>query len=230
MDKLTEKLNEARALKRKFKLEETVAALKECLEIDPKCLIASAQAGFCLLLLGRPAQAEGFLSTAFEQSGRKDVPVGYYLAAALTAQGKEEQAQETRQACIEAALESNGAETYMLAAEMMAEKEQYPEALRLLDVLSTVYAQSDFFRHPVNHYRLIRVLAKADVIDIAGPLAQSLYEETPESWEGLAAKAAVAVAEKQYEEAYAFTVQALRRGGASNPLLAAQQHWLAMNK
>lgn len=230
MDKLTEKLNKARTLKRKFKLEETVNALKECLEIDPECLIASAQAGFCLLLLGRPEQAETFLSSAFEQSGRKDMPVGYYLAAALTAQGKEEQAQEIRDACTESVPASIGAETYMLTAEMMAEKEQYAEALRLLDILSVVYAESTFFHHPLSHYRLIRVLAKAGVTDIAGPLADSLYEEAPESWEGLAAKAAVAIAEKKYEDAYSFTVQALRRGGASNPLLAAQQHWLAMNK
>lgn len=230
MDKLTEKLNEARTLKRKFKLEETVSALKECLAIDPKCLIASAQAGFCLLLLGRPEEAETFLRAAFEQSGSKDVPVGYYLAACQTALGKEDQAREIRKTCTEISPESNGAETYMLTAEMMAEKNKYAEAVRLLDVLSADYAEGTFFRHPVNHYRLIRVLAKADIIDIAEPLAQSLLEETPESWEGLAAKAAVAIAQKQYEDAYSFTVQALRRGGASNPLLAAQQHWLAMNK
>ena len=36
--------------------------------------------------------------------------------------------------------------------------------------------------------------------------------------------------EQKYDEAYQLTVRALKNGGTSYPLLAAQQHWLAINK
>ena len=77
---------------------------------------------------------------------------------------------------------------------------------------------------------MIRVLALAGLLDIAGLLADALKQKTPDGWEGLAAEASVAIAEKEYEKAYTLTVRALQSGGASYPLLAAQQHWLAMNK
>ena len=225
---VTEKLNQARELKRRFKLEETIAVLKECLEIDPSCLIASAQVGLCFLLLGKADEALPFLKETFEKSGRSDRPVGAYLAACLTATGETERAKE-----ILAVLQSDtfsAAETFMLTAEMMSEKKQHEYAVHLIDALSVLFSQDDFFTHPVNHYRLIRVLSRAGLVDIASQLADALVENYPDCWEAAASEASVAIAEGKYEEAYLLTVEALKNGGASYPLLAAQQHWLAMNK
>lgn len=230
MKTVASKLNKARELKKEFKLEETVQVLRECLEIDPHCVIASAQAGFCLLILGKPEQAEELLSLAFEDSQQNDFPVAAYLSAALTANGKEEQAKKIRNMCKDKNPEFSPEEIYMVTAEMMEEKNKHTEALRLLDVLSSEYKDSPFFQIPVNHYRLIRVLANADVMDVAEPLADALSDSTEQSWEGLAARAAVSMAKKDYENAYSLTVRALQRGGSSNPMLAAQQHWLALNK
>ena len=227
-EELIEKLNQARLLKKHFKLEETVTALKECLEIDPSCLIAAAQAGVCLLLLGKPEEAEPFLEKTFKEAEKKDLPVGAYLAACLTSIGKKDQADEVLKDIHNDTF--SAAETYMLVAEMLSEKKQHEPAVRLIDALSTHFSQDSFFGVPVNHYRLIRVLAHAGLADIAGQLANSLSETYPDSWEALASKASVAIAEKKYEDAYTLTVQALKKGGASYPLLAAQQHWLAMNK
>lgn len=158
-EELTEKLNQARLLKRHFKLAETVAVLKECLTIDPDCLIAAAQAGLCLLLQGKPQEAESFFQKAFDGSEKTDLPVGAYLAACMTALNKESEAENLLETIRDKQSGFSAAETYMLAAE-----------------------------------------------------------------------ASVAIAEKEYEKAYALTVRALQSGGASYPLLAAQQHWLAMNK
>ncbi|MBR1778060.1 MAG: hypothetical protein IJ752_05690 [Alphaproteobacteria bacterium] len=224
---VTEKLNQARILKRKFKLNETISVLKECLEIDPSCLIAAAQAGLCLLLLGRPEEAEPFFKKTFEETQKTDLSVGAYLAACLTAEGKENAAEN-----VLADIQKNfsAAETFMLAAEMLSEKKQHDKAVRLIDSLSVHFAQDPFFSRSVNHYRMIRVLAHAGLADIAGQLAETLSENDPDSWEALASRASVAIAEGKYDEAYSLTVQALQNGGASYPLLAAQQHWLAMNK
>lgn len=229
-EKLTEKLNQARLLKKHFKLPETVALLKECLEIDPNCLIAAAQAGLCLLLLGKAQEAEAFFQKAFDGSGKTDLPVGAYLAACMTALNKESEAGNLLETIRARQADFPAAETYMLAAEMLAEKKQYEQAVRLIDALSVRFAGDAFFTAPVNHYRMIRVLALAGLVDIAEQLADTLKQKTPDSWEGLAAEASVAMAAEKYEEAYSLTVRALQSGGASYPLLAAQQHWLAMNK
>lgn len=229
-EKLTEKLNQARLLKKHFKLPETVAVLKECLEIDPNCLIAAAQAGLCLLLQGKAQEAEAFFQKAFDGSGKTDLPVGAYLAACITALNKESEAGNLLETIRARQADFPAAETYMLAAEMLAEKKQYEQAVRLIDALSVRFAGDAFFTAPVNHYRMIRVLALAGLVDIAEQLADTLKQKTPDSWEGLAAEASVAMAAEKYEEAYSLTVRALQSGGASYPLLAAQQHWLAMNK
>ena len=229
-EELTEKLNQARLLKRHFKLAETVAVLKECLTIDPDCLFAAAQAGLCLLLQGKPQEAESFFQKAFDGSEKTDLPVGAYLAACMTALNKESEAENLLETIRDKQSDFSAAETYMLAAEMLAEKKQYEPAVRLINALSVRFAGDHFFIAPVNHYRMIRVLALAGLIDIAGQLADALKQKTPDGWEGLAAEASVAIAEKEYEKAYALTVRALQSGGASYPLLAAQQHWLAMNK
>lgn len=227
-DALNEKLNQARILKKHFKLEETVAVLKECLAIDSSCLIASAQAGLCLLLLGKADEAESFLAKTFDASAPKDLPVGAYLAACLTANGKDEDAGK-----ILSEIQSDtfsAADTFMLVSEMLSEKKEYERSARLLDALSSRFSQDDFFTRPVNHYRMIRVLSQAGLTDIAGQLANAMEENYPDKWETLASKASVLIAEGNYDDAYILTVQALQNGGASYPLLAAQQHWLAMNK
>ena len=236
-DALVEKLNQARLLKRHFKLDETVAALKECLEIDPSCLIASAQAGLCLLMLGKPEEAEPFLEKTFEETQKKDLPVGAYLAACLTALGKESMANDVVSDIQKEAAAANiqndeisVPETYMLVAEMLSEKKEHEAAVRLINSLSVHFVEDAFFHYPVNHYRMIRVLAHAGLIDIAEQLAEALSENAPETWETLASEASVAIAKEQYEEAYSLTVKALKKGGSSYPLLAAQQHWLAINK
>ncbi|MGN1079027.1 MAG: hypothetical protein ACI4TE_02520 [Alphaproteobacteria bacterium] len=229
-EKLTEKLNQARLLKKHFKLPETVAVLKECLEIDPNCLIAAAQAGLCLLLQGKAQEAEAFFQKAFDGSEKTDLPVGAYLAACMTVLNKESEAGSLLETIRARQADFSAAETYMLAAEMLAEKKQYEQAVRLIDALSVRFAGDAFFMAPVNHYRMIRVLALAGLVDIAEQLADTLKQKTPDSWEGLAAEASVAMAAEKYEEAYSLTVRALQSGGASYPLLAAQQHWLAMNK
>ena len=225
---VVEKLNEARLLKRHFKLEETIAVLKECLEIDPTCMIASAQIGLCLLLLGRAEEALPYFKKTFEESGKTDQPVGAYFAACLSATGQNERAKR-----ILSQLQSDtfsAAETYMLTAEMMSEKKQHEPAVRLIDALSVYFSEDDFFSHPVNHYRVIRVLSRSGLVDIASQLASALENNFPDNWETAASKASVAIAEGKYEEAYLLTVKALKNGGATYPLLAAQQHWLAMNK
>ena len=227
-EELNEKLNQARILKKQFKLEETVSLLKECLELDPSCLIASAQVGFCLLLLGRPEEAEPFLEKTFEETSQKDIPIGAFLAACLTSLGKEKQADDILPLISKDKF--SAAETYMLVAEMLSEKKRDEQAVRLIDALSTRFVKDDFFIYPVNHYRIIRVLAHAGLADIAKQLADALEENAPDSWEVLAAKASVAIAEEKYDEAYQLTVRALKNGGTSYPLLAAQQHWLAINK
>ncbi len=229
-EKLTEKLNQARLLKKHFKLPETVAVLKECLAIDPNCLIAAAQAGLCLLLQGKAREAESFFQKAFDGSGKTDLPVGAYLAACMTAENKNDEAENLLETIHGRQPDFSAAETYMLAAEMLAEKKQYEQAVRLIDALSVRFAGDTFFTAPVNHYRMIRVLALAGLIDIAGQLADALKQKMPGSWEALAAEASVAIAMEKYEDAYSLTVRALQSGGASYPLLAAQQHWLAMNK
>lgn len=73
-EELTEKLNQARLLKRHFKLAETVAVLKECLTIDPDCLIAAAQAGLCLLLQGKPQEAESFFKKLLTDQKKQTCP------------------------------------------------------------------------------------------------------------------------------------------------------------
>lgn len=225
---VTEKLNQARILKKQFKLDETIEVLKECIEMDPSCLIAVAQAGLCLLLVGKPAEAAPFLEKAFNETQKKDIIVGAYLAAALTAIGETERANE-----VLADIRSDkfsAAETYMLVAEMLAEKKSFEEALRLIDALSVNFAEDPFFVPPINHYRMIRVLADCGVSDIAKQLSEALTQNAPDCWEALAAQSSVAIAEGKYEEAYSLTIRALQNGGASYPLLAAQQHWLAINK
>ena len=227
-EKLLEKLNQARMLKKHFKLEETVDVLKQCLELDPSCLIAAAQAGLCLLLLGKAQEAIPFLEKSFEASKKTDFPVGAYLAASLTATRKENKAKE-----ILTKIQSNdfsAAATYLLVAEMMSEKKCHEQAVLLIDALSADFSQDAIFSQSVNHYRIIRVLAQAGLTDIASQLADALEQTAPDTWEVMASKASVAIAEKKYEEAYNLTAIALKKGGASYPLLAAQQHWLAMNK
>ena len=227
---LSEKLNRARLLKRHFKLPETIAVLKECLQIDPDCLIAAAQAGLCLLLSGKAQEAELFFQKAFDGSGKKDLPVGAYLAACMTASDKDNEAENLLKTLHDKQPDFSAASTYMLAAEMLAEKKQYEQAVRLINALSVHFGGDAFFTQPVNHYRMIRVLSLAGLIDIAEQLAEALKQKTPDGWEGLAAEASVAMAEKKYEEAYSLTIRALQSGGSSYPLLAAQQHWLALNK
>lgn len=227
-ENLSEKLNKARLLKKHFKLEETVTVLKECLELDPSCLIASAQAGFCLLLLGKAEEAEPFLTKTFDASEPKDLPVGAYLAACLTAQGKSEEAGKVLSVIQNDTF--SAAETYMLVAEMLSEKKLDEQSVRLLDALAVHFSKDPFFAKPINHYRVIRILAHAGLQDIAAPLVETLIKNAPDSWETSAAKASVAIAEGNYDKAYTLTVLALKNGGASYPLLAAQQHWLAMNK
>ena len=228
-EQLTEKLNQARLLKRHFKLPETIETLKECLAIDPDCLIASAQAGLCLLLSGDAAQATTFFKKAYNGSGKSDIQVGAYLAACLTAIGDED-APALLNEIKEKQPDFSAADTFMLASEVLPETKQYEQAIRLIDALSSQFGKDAFFFLPINHYRLIRVLAAAELTEIAEPLADALKQKTPEGWEGLAAEASVAMAKKQYDEAYSLTVRALQNGGTSYPLLAAQQHWLAMNK
>ena len=227
---LSEKLNQARLLKRHFKLAETVKVLKECLALDPDCLIAAAQAGLCLLLQGQTTEAETFFQKAFNGSKKTDLPVGAYLSACMTALGKENEAENVLKIIHEKESDFSAAQTYMLSAEMLAEKKQYEQAVRLIDALSVRFPQDAFFTSPLNHYRMIRVLALAGLVEIAAPLAEALQENTQNSWEGLAAASSVAMAQKKYEEAYSLTIQALQSGGSSYPLLAAQLHWLAMNK
>ena len=227
---LSEKLNQARLLKRHFKLAETVKVLKECLALDPDCLIAAAQAGLCLLLQGQTTEAETFFQKAFNGSKKTDLPVGAYLSACMTALGKENEAENVLKIIHEKESDFSAAQTYMLSAEMLAERKQYEQAVRLIDALSVRFPQDAFFTSPLNHYRMIRVLALAELVEIAAPLAEALKEKTQDSWEGLAAASSVAMAEKKYEEAYSLTIRALQSGGSSYPLLAAQQHWLAMNK
>ena len=227
-EKVIEKLNQARILKKQFKLDETIAVLKECLEIDPDCLIAAAQVGLCYLLIGDSENAEPFLKKTFEATSKKDLSVGAYLAASLTANGKEDQAGEVLNDIRND--EFSAAEAYMLVAEMLSEKKNHERAVRLIDALSVHFNQDPFFSRPVNHYRMIRVLSHAGLIDVAKQLADALSENLPDRWESLAAQSSVAIAEERYEDAYSLTIQALQNGGASYPLLAAQQHWLAMNK
>lgn len=225
---LFEKLNQARILKKNFKLEETVDVLKQCLELDPSCLIASAQAGLCLLLLGKTEDALPFLTDTFNASNQTDFPVGAYLAAALTATEKSEEAEKVLEKIQTETFSAT--ETYLLVAEMLSEKKQHEQAVRLINALSSDFSQDALFSRPVNHYRIIRVLAQAGLADIAAQLAEALEQNSPDGWETLASKASVAIAEEKYEEAYNLTVLALKNGGASYPLLAAQQHWLALNK
>ena len=219
---LTEKLNEARSLKHAFKLPETIAALKECLAIDPHCVIASAQAGLCSLMTGETAQAESFLEQAVKDTNKADAPVLAYYTAALIANGKDYG--QYLPLC------SGLQDTLLLVAEMLSEKDKHDEVLRLIEVLSDRYLATDLFKTPKAHYRLIRLLARAGETELAADLANGLEAETPDSWEGLAAQAAVEIAKKDYDKAYSLTVRALQRGGSSNPMLAAQQHWLALNK
>ena len=120
--------------------------------------------------------------------------------------------------------------TLLLVAEMLSEKDKHDAVLRLIEVLSEKYLNTDLFKTPKAHYRLIRLLARAGETALAADLANGLEAETPNSWEGLAAQAAVEMAKKDYDKAYSLTVRALQHGGSSNPMLAAQQHWLALNK
>lgn len=227
---LTEKLNQARLLKRHFKLSETVAVLKECLALDPDCLIAAAQAGLCLLLQGNAQEAETFFQKAFDGSGKTDIPVGAYLAACMTAEDKESEAGNLLEEIRAKQPDFSAAQTYLLAAEMLSEKKRHEQAVRLINALSVRFSGDALFAAPVSHYRMIRVLAQAGLADIAGQLAEALTQKDPDGWESPAALSSVAIAEGKYEEAYSLTVRALQRGGSSYPLLAAQQHWLAMNK
>lgn len=219
---LTEKLNEARSLKRAFKLPETIEALKECLAIDPHCVIASAQAGVCSLMTGEVEQAESFLKQAVEDTNKTDTPVLAFYTAALIANGKD--CGEYLPLCPDLQ------DTLLLVAEMLSEKDKHDAVLRLIEVLSEKYLNTDLFKTPKAHYRLIRLLARAGETALAADLANGLEAETPNSWEGLAAQAAVEMAKKDYDKAYFLTVRALQHGGSSNPMLAAQQHWLALNK
>lgn len=220
--KLTEKLNKARLLKQAFKLPETIEALKECLAIDPHCVIASAQAGLCSLMTGETEQAESFLKQAVNDTNKSDAPVLAYYTAALIANGKD---------CADwLPLCSDLQDTLLLVAEMQSEKGNHIAVMRLIEVLSDKYLNTALFKTPQAHYRLIRLLARAGETELAAELANGLAEETPDSWEGLAAQAAVEMAKKEYDKAYSLTVRALQRGGSSSPMLAAQQHWLAMNK
>ncbi len=225
---ITEKLNQARILKKQFKLDETIDVLKECIQTDPSCLIAVAQAGLCLLLVGKPEEAEPFLEKAFNETSKKDLVVGAYLAAALTANGKSDRAEAVLKDI--PADKLSATETYMLVAEMLSEKKRFEESVRLIDALSVHFVKDPFFTYPVNHYRMIRILADAGVTDIAKQLAEALTQNMPDSWETLAAQSSIAIAEGNLDEAYQLTVRALQKGGASYPLLAAQQHWLAINK
>ena len=227
-EELEKKLNEARILKKHFKLEETIAVLKECLKLDPSCLIASAQTGFCLLLLGKADEAEPFLEKTYKEAEPKDLLVGAYLAASLTAQEKDTEAEK-----ILSEIQNDtfsAAETYMLVAEMLFEKKHFEQAVCLINALSVHFNKDALFNNPVNHYRMIRILALSGLTDIAEQLVEGMDQIAPEHWATLASKASVSIAERKFEEAYSLTVQALKNGGASYPLLAAQQHWLAMNK
>lgn len=230
MEVLMEKLEQARTLKREFRLREAIEYFNECAQIDPKCIFAAAQAGLCHLLLGEAESAVPFLEQAFNASSYTDTTVGAYLAAALTAAGREDDACAVRRKSREADPETELAEACMMTAEMLAEKKSFEGALRLIDVLSSVFAQDDWFKIPRNHYRIIRVLAAAGVVDVAEFLAHSLAEKTSDGWEGEAALSALAIAREEYAEAYEHTLKAIEKGGAADPLLAAQQHWLAINK
>ena len=219
---LTEKLNEARSLKQAFKLPETIEKLRECLAIDPHCVIASAQAGLCSLMTGETEQAESFLKQAVDDTNKSDAPVLAYYTAGLIANGK------NYADCLPLCPDLQ--DTLLLVAEMLSEKDKHDAVLRLIEVLSDKYLDTDLFKTPKAHYRLIRLLARAGETELAADLANGLEAETRDSWEGLAAQAAVEMAKKDYDKAYSLTVRALQRGGSSNPMLAAQQHWLAMNK
>lgn len=227
-DRATEKLKQAKELKRAFRLREAVEYFNEAAQIDPACTVAWAQGGLCLLILGDPEAAVSFLDQGFKSSAFSDVAVGAYLAAALSAENKEAEAEKAREKCLSADAETDFAEPYMLVAEMMAAKDKFPEALRLLDILSSVLSQSPWFAIPRNHYRLICVLADAGVIDVAAFLAESLAERG--GWEGLAARSAVLQAQKKYAEAFELIEKAAEQGGNDDPLILNRRHWLALNK
>ena len=173
-------------------------------------------------MTGETEQAESFLKQAVDDTNKADAPVLTYYTAALIANGKDYAGFLP--------LCPDLQDTLLLVAEMLSEKDKHDEVLRLIEVLSEKYLNTDLFKTPKAHYRLIRLLARAGETELAADLAKGLEAETPDSWEGLAALAAVEMAKKNYEKAYSLTVQALQRGGSSNPMLAAQQHWLAMNK
>lgn len=227
-DLAQEKLRQAKELKRAFRIGEAFELFNEAAQIEPSGITAWAQGGLCLLISGDPQEAAVFLSNAFNNSGFQDITVGAYLAAALTAAARENEARTARRQCLEHDKEADFAEPYMLVAEMMAEKKKYEEALRLLDVLSAEFAKSDWFKTPRNHYRLICVLADAGAIDVARVLAQSLSECA--GWYGSAAQAAVLQAEGDRQAAYDMMTQAVKNGAADDPLALLRYHWLALNK
>lgn len=227
---ITDQLNEARLFKQRFKLKEAIESFKKCLEIDAHNLIALSQIGFCSLILGNVNEAEFFFSETFKETKEKDLPVGSYLAAIFVAKGEKEKAQKILDILHAVDPHFSIATTYMLVAEMLSEKKDDEKAVYLIDTLCADFQKDAFFKRPVNHYRIIRILAHAGLIEIAEILADSHEKTVGDSWEGVAAKASVEIGKKDYEKAYKLTITALQRGGGVNPFLAAQQHWLALNK
>ncbi|MCQ2965183.1 MAG: hypothetical protein MJ250_00390 [Alphaproteobacteria bacterium] len=224
MKNLDDLLKQAISFKKNFQLDETIKTLKECLELDTKCTIASAQIGLCSLIQGNTSEAEKYLQKAYLDLEKKDLLVNSYYAAILTANGKNDIAKNVIQDT------QDIEETYLIVAEMLVEKKNFSSVVNLLDILTTDFIDANIFKIPSTHYRLIRLLSKVGFIDIAEILAESLVEQTPTSWEGLAAKASIEISKNNTEEAYNLTIRALQRGGASNPLLAAQQHLLAIDR
>lgn len=224
MKNLDDLLKQAISFKKNFQLEKTIQTLKECLEIDEKCTVASAQIGLCSLIQGNILEAEKYLQKAYLDLEKNDLLVNSYYAAILTANGKNSIAVDVAKQSLD--LEG----TYLTVAEMLVEKKEFFAVVNILDVLTTDYINSDIFKIPSTHYRLIRLLSKVGFIEVAEILAESLVEQTPTSWEGLAAKASIEISKNNTEEAYNLTIRALQRGGASNPLLAAQQHLLAIDR
>lgn len=224
MENLDDLLKQAISFKKNFQLNETISTLKKCLELDDKCTIASAQIGLCSLILGNTSEAEHYLQKAYVDLDKNDLLVNSYYTAILVANGKKDTAKETSKNTQD--IEN----TYLTVAEMLVEKKDFDAVINLLDVLTTSYTDADIFKIPTTHYRLIRLLSKVGFTDIAEILADSLVEKTPTSWEGLAAKASIEIAKNNTEEAYNLTIKALQRGGASNPILAAQQHLLAIDR
>jgi tetratricopeptide (TPR) repeat protein len=204
-----DRMRQAAQLKAEYKTQEAADLFAAIARDDPGNLRALGEAGTCSLILGQLDKAWDFLTAALNHGGLQDPHISGYQLAASIALNKDTPV--------------NPAPLYLddllAAADILTAAGHIQESVTLVAYISEHFAGDPWFEDLTNYYRLITILCKAQLTDIAAPLVQTMRDKAPAAWQTFAAAGALKVAQGDIKAAQQDFNQALTRGGSGNPAL-----------